>query len=109
MSGRLLFALQRLSALVLAPLVLVHLGLIIYAMRGGLTAEEILSRTQGSLFWTWFYGIFVVAVSIHAPIGLATVLSEWTRLEDRHVRLISIGFAIVLLSLGSRAVYGVVA
>ena len=66
-----LYMLQRLSALILAPLVLCHLVLIIYAFRGGLTAAEILSRTQGSLAWAIFYGLFVLAVAVHASIGLA--------------------------------------
>ena len=46
-----LFVLQRLTALIMAPLVLVHLGLIVYAVRDGLTAAEILARTQGH--WGW--------------------------------------------------------
>ena len=62
-----LFVLQRLSAMFLAPLVMVHLGLILYAIRGGLTADEILARTQGSIGWALFYGIFVLAASVHAP------------------------------------------
>ena len=33
-----LYLLQRLSAMILAPFVLVHLGLVIYAVRGGLSA-----------------------------------------------------------------------
>ena len=69
-ASAILFLAQRASALVLAPLVLIHLGLAIYAIHGGLTAAEILGRTQGSLGWTLFYGLFVVAAAIHAPIGL---------------------------------------
>ena len=45
MSAR-LFLLQRLSALVLAPLVLIHLGLILYAVGDGLSAGEILGRAE---------------------------------------------------------------
>ncbi|MBB3011359.1 MULTISPECIES: hypothetical protein [Cupriavidus] len=60
-----LFALQRLSAMVMAPFVLVHLGVILYAVRGGLTAAEILSRTQGSLLWIPFYSLFVISVAVH--------------------------------------------
>ena len=37
-----LYMAQRLSAMVLAPIVLVHLLTILYAIRGGLTAAEIL-------------------------------------------------------------------
>ena len=46
-----LFALQRLSAKLLAPLVIIHLALILYAVHGGLSAAEILDRTQGSAAW----------------------------------------------------------
>ena len=44
-----LYMAQRLSALVMAPFVLVHIGVMIYAIQGGLTAWEILGRTQGSV------------------------------------------------------------
>ncbi|MEM9371617.1 MAG: succinate dehydrogenase, partial [Pseudomonadota bacterium] len=40
-----LYLLQRLSALVMIPLVFGHLALMIYAIQDGLTAEEILGRT----------------------------------------------------------------
>ena len=39
---------QRISAMVLALCVLVHLGVMIYAVRGGLSAAEILGRTRGN-------------------------------------------------------------
>ena len=44
-----LYLLQRLSALIMAPLVIGHIAVMIYAIQGGLTAAEILGRTQGSL------------------------------------------------------------
>ena len=50
-----LYVAQRVSAMVLAPLVIVHLLTIIYAIQGGLTAGEILQRTQGSLLWGSLY------------------------------------------------------
>ena len=74
-----LFALQRLTAMVMAPFVLVHVGLVIYAVRGGLTAGEILSRTEGNWLWIVFYGLFVVSVSVHVPIGLRNILIEWLK------------------------------
>ena len=43
-----LFLLQRASAAVLAFAVTVHLATILYAVRGGLTAGEVLGRTRGS-------------------------------------------------------------
>jgi len=102
-----LFALQRLSALILAPLVVGHLVVILYAVRGGLTAGEILARTQGSPLWGGFYGLFAVAVAVHAPIGLRTVLREWTPLPDRLIDPVLLVFAALLLGLGLRAVYAV--
>ena len=39
---------QRVSAMVLGFCVIVHLATIIYAVRGGLTAAEILARTRGN-------------------------------------------------------------
>ena len=44
-----LWLIQRLSAMVMAPLVLIHLATIVYATRGGLDAAEVLARTRGSL------------------------------------------------------------
>jgi fumarate reductase subunit C len=103
-----LYLLQRLSAMVLAPLVLAHLALIVYAVRDGLSAVEILSRTQGSLFWALFYGLFVVAVAVHAPIGLRTILREWTPWRGRSLDGAVAAFAALLFVLGLRAVAAVV-
>ena len=63
MLGPHLYLLQRITALAMAPLVLGHLAVMIYAIQGGLSAAEILGRTQGSLAWFLFYGLFVLAVS----------------------------------------------
>ncbi|MFQ5565719.1 MAG: succinate dehydrogenase [Paracoccaceae bacterium] len=105
---RRLFLLQRLTALVLAPQVLVHLGLVLVAIRGGLTAAEILARTQGSVGWALFYGLFVVAVAVHAPIGVRNVLREWTGLARAAVDWVALGFGGLLLVVGLRAVWAVV-
>ncbi len=102
-----LYLLQRLSAAVLAPLVLVHLGVILYAMQGGLSAAEILGRTRGSLAWGAFYGLFVVAASVHAPIGLRTILQEWAGWRGRSLDAAAIAFGLLLLALGLRAVVAV--
>ncbi len=93
----------------LAPLVMVHVGLIVYAVRGGLSAGEILARTQGSIGWAIFYGIFVVAVSLHAPIGVRNVLAEWTPWRGRSLDLAMLVLAVALMVLGLRAVWAVVA
>jgi succinate dehydrogenase hydrophobic anchor subunit len=42
-----LWVVQRITAMILALAVLVHLATIITAVRGGLSAREILARTQG--------------------------------------------------------------
>ncbi|MBO6559767.1 MAG: succinate dehydrogenase [Nisaea sp.] len=104
-----LYLLQRASAMLLAPLVLLHLGLILYAIEGGLSAGEILGRTKGSLFWAGFYGLFVLAAALHAPIGLRNILREWTHWRGRSLDLATGGFALLLLALGLRAVWAVTA
>ena len=107
MSGRLeiwLFVFQRLSAIVLAPLVLVHLVTMIYAVQGGLSAAEILSRTQSNAIWPVLYGIFIVAVAIHGAIGLRTILREMTPLQDKGSGVIAVVFCALVLILGYRAV-----
>ena len=104
-----LYLAQRISAMILAPLVLVHLAVIVYAIQGGLDASEILSRTRGSVIWGTFYGLFVVAVSVHAAIGLRTIGQEWLRLKGRALDTFTLSIGIALLLLGMRAVYAVVA
>ncbi len=104
-----LYMAQRLSALVMAPFVLVHLGVMIYAIQGGLTAAEILGRTQGSIFWFLFYGMFVVAVSIHAALGLRVILSEWAGLRGTMLAGVSLAIGLGLFAMGARAVWAVTA
>ena len=82
-----LYVLQRGSALVLAPLVAAHLIVIVVATRDGLSAAEILARTQGSVGWALFYGLFVLAAAVHAPIGLRNVIREAAPRSGRHHQL----------------------
>lgn len=103
-----LYLWQRLTAAIMAPLVLVHVVLIFYAMRKGLSAADILARTRGSIAWASFYGLFVVAAAIHATIGVRNVLSEWSPLNDRGAGLLASAFGVLLLLLGARAVVAVV-
>lgn len=102
-----LYMLQRLSALVMAPLVLGHIAVMIYAVQGGLSAAEILGRTQGSVWWMLFYGSFVVAVSIHGSIGLRVVIFETFGLRGKALTGLSFGILLVLLVLGLSAVAAV--
>jgi succinate dehydrogenase subunit C len=104
-----LFVVQRLSALLLAPLVLAHLALILYAVRGGLSAGEILARTGGSIGWALFYGVFVLAAAVHAPIGIRNVLREWTPWRGHSLDLAMLLLALALMAAGLRAVWAVTA
>ncbi|MGQ9368173.1 hypothetical protein [Azospirillum sp. ST 5-10] len=103
-----LYAWQRLSAMVLAPLVLIHLATILVAVRGGLSADEILARTEGSLLWGGFYGLFVAAAAVHGAIGLRGVVREWTGWRGRGLDAAALAFALLVLALGARAVAAVV-
>ncbi len=99
-----LFIAQRASAFVMAPLVLIHLGTMIYAIQGGLSAQEILARTEGSTLWGAIYGLFVVAVAIHAPIGLRSIVREMTPWSGRTLDVAAILFGVLVIVLGVRAV-----
>ena len=103
-----LYIWQRLTAALMAPLVAVHVAVIFYASRKGLSAADILGRTRGSIMWASFYGAFVAAAAIHASIGLRTVLIEWSPLAERPAARFSIAFGLLLLLLGLRAVAAVV-
>ncbi len=103
-----LYLAQRITALLMVPFVLVHLAVIVWAVQGGLTAAEILSRTQGSPFWMLFYGGFVVAASVHGAIGLRVIAHEWLGLRGRVLGGLTLGLGLVLLGLGMRAVIAVV-
>jgi fumarate reductase subunit C len=100
---------QRVSAMVLALCVLVHLAVMIYAVRGGLSAAEILGRTQGNWGFAAFYAVFVVACAVHVPLGLANIAQEWWGMRERTALWLARAFAVLLLAAGLRAVYAVVA
>ena len=103
-----LYVWQRLTAALMVPLLLVHLAVIFYATRHGLSASDILARTRGSLAWFLFYGVFVVAATVHATIGVRTVLAEWSPLPVRYRDPAVILFGLSLAALGLRAVVAVV-
>ena len=102
-----LYLLQRITAAILAILVVVHLALIVIAVQGGLTAGEILARTRGSAGWAAFYGFFVVTAALHGSIGLRTVLAEWGRLGRGAANGAALVSALLLLAVGLRAVWAV--
>lgn len=103
----LLWTAQRVSAAVLAVCVVVHLATIIYAVRNGLSAAEILGRTRGNAAWAAFYALFVAAVAVHAPIGLRNFLSESFGWRGAGLEGAVLVVALALAMWGFRAVYAV--
>ena len=103
---RLYFA-QRLTALIMAPLTLGHLAVMIYAVQDGISVAEILARTQGSVAWFLFYGSFVLAVAVHAAIGLRVVISEWLGVRGIALSIFSWAVLVMLLVLGGQSVWTV--
>ena len=93
----------------LAVCVVVHLATIVYAVRGGLSAAEILGRTRGNAAWFAFYALFVVAVAVHAPIGLRAVFTEWLKWRGASRDVVLLLFALFLAWFGMRAALAVFA
>jgi len=104
-----MFRMQRLSAIALLPFVLAHLVTVLWLGAGGLTAQQILTRTGGSLLWAGFYGGFVVLISIHGAIGLWQVGNQAGKLSKRLLATAAILFAALVLGFGLQAVLGLYA
>lgn len=103
-----LWVAQRVTAVILALCVAVHLATMIYAVRGGLSAAEILGRTRGNFAWGAFYAVFVFAAAIHGAIGLRNVAAEWLRWRGAGLELAVTLAGVALTILGLRAVVAVV-
>lgn len=103
-----LWTAQRVTAVILAVCVIVHLATLIYAVRGGLTAGEILGRTRGNYAWGTFYSTFVIAAAIHGSIGLRTIAAEWLGFRGGLAEWAMTVFALALTITGLRAVVAVV-
>ena len=103
-----LWLLQRISAAVLAPLVLGHLLMIIYAVHQGLSAQAILGRLHDNALLGGFYTLFVLACAAHVPVGIARIAEEWLGWRARPALLLGALLALALLLGGLRAVWGVV-
>ena len=93
---------QRTSASVLGLCVLVHLVGMIYAVNGGLTATEIMDRTQGNWAFLAFYMVFALACAVHAPIGLLAIVKDWFGWSGPRVYGTAIAVAGVLALVGVR-------
>ena len=100
-----LYVLQRLTAVIMAPMVIGHLATILYATRAELTAESILARVQSSPWLVVFYTAFVVMVAIHAPLGLRKILIEWGRIRMPVANTISLILFLTFLAMGLRGVW----
>ena len=119
---------QRISAMVLVVCVVVHLCGLVYAVRGGLTATEILGRTHPTVYdmvvavASGLAGAFALAdrrvspalpgvaiATAIVPVGLANIAREWWGLGEDAGLWLGRAFAVLLLVLGLRSVYAVVA
>ncbi len=98
---------QRITAMVMALFVLIHLIVIVYAINGGLSAAEILARTRGNILWAVYYALFVGLAAVHASIGVRNVLVEWAGLKDSAASVWANLLALLLLAMGLRAVWAV--
>ncbi len=103
-----LYTWQRLTAALMVPFILVHVAVIFFAISDGLSADEILARTGGSVGWGLFYTVFVLLAAVHGSIGVRSVLREWTPIDDAVTDILSINLGVILVLMGLRAVYAVV-
>jgi fumarate reductase subunit C len=99
---------QRISAMVLAACVVLHIVVIVYAVHSGLSEAAILGRTRGNWFFAGFYTLFVLACTVHVPIGLLRIAEEWLGWRGRSAHAACALITLALLTLGMRAVLGVV-
>ncbi len=98
---------QRASAALLALCVLVHLFTIIYAVRHGLSGAAILGRTRGNHAWLAFYALYVLAIAVHAPIGLRALFQEWLGWRNASLNWFMAALALALFVFGLRAGWAV--
>lgn len=104
-----LWVAQRLTAMILAVAVVVHLVMIVTAVRGGLSAAEILSRTQGNAAWLGFYVVFALAAGLHGAIGLRNIAAETIGLRGRGADLAWVAAGLATAGFGIRAAIGLYA
>lgn len=93
---------QRTSAGVLALCVIAHVVVMIYAVNGGLTATEIMDRTQGNWGFLAFYVAFAFACAVHAPIGLMRIVEDWFGLKGPKVQWAALVIALAMALVGVR-------
>jgi fumarate reductase subunit C len=94
---------QRVTAMVLAFAVVVHLVTIVVAVRGGLSAAEIIARVSGSEAWLVFYAVFALCAGLHGAIGLRGIAAEWLGWRGRGFDLAWLGLGLATAAFGIRA------
>ncbi|CAB3755730.1 succinate dehydrogenase [Paraburkholderia humisilvae] len=99
---------QRISAMVLALCVTVHLMTMIVVVHGGLSAGAILARLHGNGVWGLFYAVFVLAAAAHVPVGLRRIAEEWLGWRGASVFAVSALIGLMLAVAGLRAVYALI-
>lgn len=104
-----LWVVQRVTAMVLAVAVLVHLVTIVVAVRGGLSAAEILGRTRGNEAWLAFYVVFALSAGLHGAIGLRNIAAETLGLRGRGADLAWVALGVITAGFGIRAAIGLYA
>lgn len=101
-----LWAVQRITAAFLGLAVLVHLVTIMLAVRGGLSAAEILARTRGAEVWFAFYVLFALCAGLHGAIGLRNIAGEWLGLRGKRVDAVWLTIGLLTAAFGIRAAWG---
>ncbi|HEY3595977.1 MAG TPA: succinate dehydrogenase [Paraburkholderia sp.] len=99
---------QRISAMVLALCVAVHLVTMIIVVHGGLSAEAVVARLHGNAAWGFFYAVFVLAAAAHVPVGLRRIAEEWLGWRGASVFAASVLIGLMLALAGLRAVFALV-
>ncbi len=92
--------------MLLMPLLVSHLFVTLALGRSDLTAAQLLAQTQGSSGWLVYYGLLIVLVAVHGPIGVWKVLG---RIDIGPVYLkagIALLLGVSILALGFRALAG---
>ncbi|WP_369407867.1 succinate dehydrogenase [Roseomonas rosulenta] len=104
-----LWVVQRVTAMLLGLFVVVHLVTIVTAVRGGLSAREILDRTQGNEASLLFYVVFALAAGLHGAIGLRNIAAETIGLRGRGADIAWLVVGLLTAGFGIRAAIGLYA
>jgi fumarate reductase subunit C len=104
-----LWVAQRVTAMILGVAVVVHLVTILVAVRGGLSAAEIIGRVSGNEAWLVFYAVFALAAGLHGAIGLRGIGAEWLGWRGRRFDLAWLAIGLVTALFGIRAAAGLYA